>query len=83
LKHKTPENPDAVLTFLKSQGFSKTQIKSIINRIPQLLSAMHESRLRPKIQFFKEKGLSESDVVGLIVAKPNILTTSLEKRLKP
>ncbi|XP_058079884.1 transcription termination factor MTERF8, chloroplastic-like [Magnolia sinica] len=83
LKHKTPKNPDAVLTFLKSQGFSKTHIKSIINRIPQLLSAMPESSLRPKIQFFKEKGLSESDVVGLIVAKPNILTASLEKRLKP
>ncbi|XP_058079881.1 uncharacterized protein LOC131228069 [Magnolia sinica] len=79
----TPKNPDSVLTFFKSHGFSESHIKSIINRIPQLLFAIPESSLSPKIQFFIEKGLSESDIVGLIVSNPYILICSLERRIKP
>ncbi|XP_058079030.1 uncharacterized protein LOC131227276 isoform X2 [Magnolia sinica] len=83
LRHKTPKNPDAVLTFFKSHGFSKTHIKSIISTAPQLLVFTVESRLTPKIQFFKEKALSEADIVSLIIKDPAILTASLEKRIKP
>ncbi|XP_058111348.1 calcium-binding protein CML37-like [Magnolia sinica] len=76
LKH-TPKNPDSVLTFFKSHGFSKTHIKSLIATTPKLFSANPESISRPKIQNFKDKGLSESDVVALIVSNPHSLTPSL------
>ncbi|XP_058079883.1 transcription termination factor MTERF9, chloroplastic-like [Magnolia sinica] len=82
LKH-TPKNPDSVLTFFKSHGFSESHIKIIINRIPRLLFAIPKSSLSPKIQFFIEKGLSESDIVGLIVSNPYILNFSLERCIKP
>ncbi|XP_058079880.1 uncharacterized protein LOC131228068 isoform X2 [Magnolia sinica] len=80
---RTPKNPDSVLNFFKSHGFSESHIKSMINRIPQLRFATPKSSLNPKIQFFIEKGLSESDIVGLIVSNPYILTSSLERCIKP
>ncbi|XP_058079878.1 transcription termination factor MTERF9, chloroplastic-like isoform X1 [Magnolia sinica] len=83
MRKRTPKSPDSVLTFFKSHGFSEAHIKSIINRILQLLFAIPKSSLSPKIQFFREKGLSESDIVGLIVSNPYILASSLERRIKP
>ncbi|XP_058079159.1 transcription termination factor MTERF5, chloroplastic-like isoform X2 [Magnolia sinica] len=80
--HRTPKDPDSILKFLKSYGFPKTHIESIITNAPQLLFTT-ESSLRPKIQFFKEKGLSESDIVSIIISDPAILTASLENRIKP
>ncbi|KAL5994943.1 hypothetical protein ACLOJK_025000 [Asimina triloba] len=83
LKHKTPRNPDSVISFFKSHGFSQPHIKSIITKTPQLLFCDPETTLGPKISFFREKGLSETDVVGLVVSNPCLLHTSIEKCMKP
>ncbi|KAL5987738.1 hypothetical protein ACLOJK_035490 [Asimina triloba] len=83
LKQKI-KNPDLIPTFLKSHGFSTTQIKSIIDRRPCLLYyAFPESTLAPKIQFFKENGFSDSDVMVLMVKNPHLFSRSLERSIKP
>ncbi|KAL5980593.1 hypothetical protein ACLOJK_028501 [Asimina triloba] len=77
-----PRNSDSVLTFLKSNGFSDTHIKSMVTQVPRLLGFDAESNLRPKIQFFKD-GLPDSDVVEFIALRPSILRYSLERNIKP
>ncbi|KAL5994950.1 hypothetical protein ACLOJK_025007 [Asimina triloba] len=84
LKNRKPRNPDSVLSFFKSHGFSETHIKSIIDRSPELLScASPESTLLPKVQFLKERGISESDLADLMVSNPSFFTRSLEGHIKP
>ncbi|KAL5994949.1 hypothetical protein ACLOJK_025006 [Asimina triloba] len=83
-KGRNPKNPDSVLAFFKSHGFSETHIKSIMDRLPCFLfSPSPESSLRPKFQFFKDKGISGSVLVDLMVSNPGFFTCSLERHIKP
>ncbi|EOY06468.1 hypothetical protein QUC31_016256 [Theobroma cacao] len=80
---RTPENPDSVIAFFKKQGFSKTQITTVIKKRPQVLICKVEKTLLPKIEFFRFKGVSSSDLVRIFTAYSTILVTSLEKQIIP
>ncbi|KAL4283510.1 hypothetical protein GQ457_16G029510 [Hibiscus cannabinus] len=80
---ETPNQPDSVIAFFKSHGFSKPQIAAIIGKTPRLLSASVEKTLLPKITFFNSKGISTSDLTKLLSRNPSILKISLEKKIVP
>eukprot|EP00257_Ricinus_communis_P020206 XP_015579384.1 transcription termination factor MTERF8, chloroplastic [Ricinus communis] len=83
LRFKTPHKPDSTLAFLKSHGFSKTQITKVIHTRPAVLSSDPERTLLPKIQFFHSKGFSGPDIAKILSACPEILHTSIENQLIP
>ncbi|KAE8717374.1 Mitochondrial transcription termination factor family protein, putative isoform 1 [Hibiscus syriacus] len=80
---ETPSQPDSVIAFLKDREFSKTQIATIIGKMPRILSSSVEKTLLPKITFFNSKGISSSDITKLFVKNPHILRISLEKKIVP
>ncbi|KDP26011.1 hypothetical protein JCGZ_21044 [Jatropha curcas] len=83
LNFKTPDRPDSVLAFLKSHGFSNTQITTLICRRPSVLLADPEKTLLPKIQFFHSKGFEMPKIAQILSVCPDILHSSLRNQIIP
>ncbi|KAK8555996.1 hypothetical protein V6N13_070067 [Hibiscus sabdariffa] len=80
---ETPNQPDSVIAFLKSHGFSKPQIATLVRKMPRILSSSVEKTLLPRITFFNSKGISSSDLTKLLSRDPSIFKISLEKKIIP
>ncbi|XP_058758389.1 uncharacterized protein LOC131631621 [Vicia villosa] len=78
---ETPEKPNSVITFFKTQGFSDDQIQSIIRRNPQLILSNPIKTILPKLQFLASKGASPTDIVATVTGSPYFLTSSSLKRI--
>ncbi|XP_058722920.1 uncharacterized protein LOC131594708 [Vicia villosa] len=76
---ETPEKPNSVITFFKTQGFSDDQIQSIIRRSPKLILSNPIKTILPKLQFLASKGASPTDIVATITRSPQFLTSSLKR----
>lgn len=70
---KSPEKPDAVLRFLKHQGFSEADIKTLVLWYPPLLSSSPETILEPNLRALRNIGLSSSTLTQIILASPSAL----------
>ncbi|CAJ2662089.1 unnamed protein product [Trifolium pratense] len=80
---KTAQNPDSVLNVFRNHGFSDSQLRHMIAKLPELLSCNPSKRVLPKFQFFLSKGASNSDIVNLISQNPRILSPSLNNHIVP
>ncbi|KAG6471880.1 transcription termination factor MTERF6, chloroplastic/mitochondrial-like isoform X1 [Zingiber officinale] len=80
---RSTENPDAVLSFFRSQGIDGANLRKIISIRPSFLCWNVESNLTPKFQFFRDLGLSESDLVAVIMKNPSIISFSIQHTLLP
>ncbi|RWR79676.1 Mitochodrial transcription termination factor-related [Cinnamomum micranthum f. kanehirae] len=80
---KTTENPDSVLSLLKSHGLSKTHISKLISKHPQVLSANPDKTLQPKIKFFNDLGFSGAALAVLLSSDPTVLYANLKNRIIP
>ncbi|XVF82929.1 hypothetical protein PTKIN_Ptkin16aG0090900 [Pterospermum kingtungense] len=80
---QTPEKPDSVISFFKDHGFSETQIRTIIKRLPELLVYNPEKILLPKLQFFYGIGVSRSKLASILSSNPFVLKCSLHNRIVP
>lgn len=83
IKLKSPENPNSILNFLKSRGFTNTQIANLVTKCPILIASNWDKTIKPKFYYLQSAGYSSSDLASLISSIPHILTASLENRLKP
>ncbi|KAL5708816.1 hypothetical protein ACHQM5_019573 [Ranunculus cassubicifolius] len=75
--------PDSVLTLLKNNGFSDSQISKIIAQRPKILVASVDKTLKPKFDFFNSKGLSGPDLAKVLSREGTVLLSSLEKTIIP
>ncbi|KAK2448806.1 transcription termination factor MTERF15, mitochondrial [Trifolium repens] len=80
---KTSKNPESVLNFFTTHGFTDSDIHNIIKREPWLLSCDTQKRLLPKFQFLLSKGASNSDIVRMVVGNPRFMKSSLNNRVIP
>uniref|UniRef100_A0A2P2NYT3 Uncharacterized protein LOC8278951 n=1 Tax=Rhizophora mucronata TaxID=61149 RepID=A0A2P2NYT3_RHIMU len=83
LHYDNPDKPNAVIAFLKSHGFSESQIRKIVKRAPLLLQSNPEKTLLPKLEFFYSKGVSKLDLAIIFSGYGSVLTRSLEKQIIP
>ncbi|XP_038680304.1 transcription termination factor MTERF8, chloroplastic-like isoform X2 [Tripterygium wilfordii] len=83
LNEKKLKKPDSVLDFLKSRGFSSTQIAKLIEKRPALLHCNVEGNLKPKVDFLVQNGFKDTLLPQLIVANPTILLRALDSHIKP
>ncbi|XP_009361991.2 uncharacterized protein LOC103952168 [Pyrus x bretschneideri] len=83
VKLRSPERADSVLSFLRSHGFSATQISKLIRSRPQLLMGYPEKTLSPKLEFFMSVGISREELAKTIASVPGLLDVNLQKRIKP
>ncbi|KAH7536953.1 hypothetical protein FEM48_Zijuj03G0040800 [Ziziphus jujuba var. spinosa] len=77
------QNPQSVLSFLKSYKFDDTHIAKLISQRPSLLQSKILTNLSPKFQFLVENGFSGELLPKLIVSNSRILYRSLDSKIKP
>ncbi|XP_074570723.1 transcription termination factor MTERF8, chloroplastic-like [Curcuma longa] len=80
---RSTEKPDAVLGFLRSQGFDGANLRKIISWRPRVLGWDVEANLVPKFKFLRDMGLSESDVIDVLLRHPIIMALNLQNTLLP
>ncbi|XVF82940.1 hypothetical protein PTKIN_Ptkin16aG0092000 [Pterospermum kingtungense] len=80
---QAPEKPDSVISFFEDHGFSQTQIRTLIKRIPELLTYDPQKNLLPKFQFFYGKGVSRPKLASILSSSPSLLQSSLDNRIIP
>ncbi|OMO76009.1 Mitochodrial transcription termination factor-related protein [Corchorus olitorius] len=79
---KTLEKPDSVISFFEDKGFSKSQIKTLVTKRPQILE-LDVKNLSPKWDFFLSRGFSSSDLAKHLTKYPTCLARSLDKKIVP
>ncbi|ESQ29208.1 hypothetical protein EUTSA_v10023868mg [Eutrema salsugineum] len=72
-------DPDSVLKLLKINGFTDSQISTIITVYPLLLIADAEESLGPKLQFLQSRGASSSELTEILSTVPKILGIKKDK----
>ncbi|KAF5732686.1 hypothetical protein HS088_TW17G00216 [Tripterygium wilfordii] len=77
---ETTEKPDAVLEFLRDQGFTIAQISRFVKLSPRLLVANPKKTLLPKIEFFRSVGILGDDLVDVTW---RIMWLSLKNQIIP
>ncbi|URE49654.1 mTERF family protein [Musa troglodytarum] len=80
---RSTEKPDAVVNFMRSQGFDGAGIRKVISLRPIYLCCNVEKNLAPKFQFLRDLGLSESDIVDAILKNNAILRHDLHRSFVP
>ncbi|XP_010534259.1 PREDICTED: transcription termination factor MTEF1, chloroplastic-like [Tarenaya hassleriana] len=80
---QSSNKPNLVLKFLKDNGFSESQIKSVVSRWPRILVSDPEKTLRPKMDFLFSKGISKPEFLRIVSEEPRVLNRSVEKHLIP
>ncbi|CAL9180437.1 unnamed protein product [Musa hybrid cultivar] len=80
---RSTEKPDAVLNFMRSQGFDGAGIRKVISWKPNYLCYNVEKNLAPKFQFLRDLGLSESDIVDAILKNHGILLFNVQRSIVP
>ncbi|KAJ4956511.1 hypothetical protein NE237_013294 [Protea cynaroides] len=76
LQLKSPQNPDAVLEFLRSVSLSESQLSAAINRRPIILIAGVKSSLLPKVKLFESLGASGKELADLVTPPPTAWATA-------
>ncbi|RWW55156.1 hypothetical protein BHE74_00038221 [Ensete ventricosum] len=80
---RSTERPDAVLNFMRSQGFDGAGIRKVITFKPNYLCSNVDKTLAPKFQFLRDLGLSESDIIDVILMNHAILLLDVRRSIVP
>ncbi|XP_008809526.2 transcription termination factor MTERF6, chloroplastic/mitochondrial-like [Phoenix dactylifera] len=80
---KSPEQPDSVLDFFKSQGFDDADIKKLVSLNPRWLGLDVEETLAPKFRAFRDLGFSHSDIIHLVLSNPSVLNLRFQQNILP
>ncbi|KAL1065762.1 hypothetical protein V6Z11_D12G018500 [Gossypium hirsutum] len=83
LHFETSKQPDTVISFLEKHGFSKAQIRNIIQRWPESLLCNPEKNLLPKLQFFYSRRISRFQLLRILAVNPSVFRTSLDNSIIP
>ncbi|WOL08661.1 transcription termination factor MTERF15, mitochondrial-like [Canna indica] len=75
---KTTKKPDAVLDFLRSQGFNRSHFKKIVPMYPKCLCWTVEKTLAPKFRTLRSRGFSESELFDIILSYPFIINCGIK-----
>ncbi|KAL3508068.1 hypothetical protein ACH5RR_033450 [Cinchona calisaya] len=79
---ETPDRPDSVLAVFRKQGFTDSEVSSIISGYPKVLLCRPQKTLLPKIEFFQSVGFSNADISKLLSFR-GLIARSLETQIIP
>uniref|UniRef100_A0A1D1XE47 mTERF domain-containing protein 1, mitochondrial n=2 Tax=Anthurium amnicola TaxID=1678845 RepID=A0A1D1XE47_9ARAE len=80
---RTPEKPDAVLSFLRSKGFDDDQIRKTVSARPQVLCADVERTLEPRFRALEELGFGGPALSELINRNSRFLCLRQDRVILP
>ncbi|XP_078162825.1 transcription termination factor MTERF15, mitochondrial-like [Carex rostrata] len=78
---KSPNNPDAVLRFLREIGVNESDIKTAVSRESRILCSHVENNMRPNIAKLQELGFSIEDISGFIASNPYIFRANFVQKI--
>jgi mTERF domain-containing protein, mitochondrial len=78
---KSPDNPDAVLGFLRQAGISESNIQTAVSREPRILCSSVENSWRPAVAKLQEIGLSIEDISSIISDNPSMFRLNIVPKL--
>ncbi|XP_078156686.1 transcription termination factor MTERF8, chloroplastic-like [Carex rostrata] len=78
---KSPDNPDAVLRFLRETGVNEVDIRTAVLRDPPLLCCRVDNSLRPNIEKLQELGFSKEDISAIIARTRSLLVINMVEKL--
>jgi mTERF domain-containing protein, mitochondrial len=78
---KSPDNPDAVLRFLRQAGICESTIRAAVSREPRILCSSVEKNLRPDLAKLQEIGLSIKDISGIIARTPIVFAFNIVPKI--
>ncbi|KAI4295382.1 hypothetical protein L6164_035433 [Bauhinia variegata] len=80
---ESSEKPDSVLELFRNCGFSDSQLRGIIGKVPSLLRSNPIKTIWPKLEFLLSKGASCSQLVEIVTRSPRYLKRSLADHIIP
>ncbi|XP_071723080.1 uncharacterized protein [Rutidosis leptorrhynchoides] len=80
---KSSRKPDSAIVSLQKNGFSKTQITTLIRKYPRVLMCKSDKTLLPKLEFLRSKGFTDDKLTKTVTGWPRIFRYSLEKQIIP
>lgn len=80
---RSTDKADLVLQLLRANGFTKTQITTIISNVPHLILADPKKTLQHKIAYFESLGIAGPELRNIMCVHTGILKVSLKKRILP
>ncbi|XP_057976233.1 transcription termination factor MTERF5, chloroplastic-like [Malania oleifera] len=83
IDEKSSKKHESIVVFLKSHGFSDTQIGKLITKRPNILQSRLDKNMKPKIQYLISNGLVGSILTEIIVSNPVILRRNLISHIRP
>ncbi|KAG6605716.1 Transcription termination factor MTERF15, mitochondrial, partial [Cucurbita argyrosperma subsp. sororia] len=84
VKFKTPKNPDIVLSLLRTQGFTKSQISKIVKQFPRLLFFLTLIELFcPNLNFCIPLGSPNEKVIKCLKRSPRAFRQVFPDKIAP
>eukprot|EP01018_Ginkgo_biloba_P026042 Gb_00751 [translate_table: standard] len=80
---KSTRKPEQVLGLFKQNGFTDAQIRDMVSRRPDILTASVEKTLQPKLKVFEGLGIVGNQLASFISRDPMLLKVSLKRKLVP
>ncbi|KAK2441510.1 transcription termination factor MTERF15, mitochondrial [Trifolium repens] len=77
------DGPNAVIQLFRNNGFSDSQLSTLVKRHPFVLLSNPEKTLLPKLKFLQSFGVSITDLPKILIRNPGFLKLSVEKTLIP
>ncbi|XP_026412050.1 transcription termination factor MTERF8, chloroplastic-like isoform X1 [Papaver somniferum] len=83
LQFEPTSNPNSVLTFLESYGFSKTHITKLITKNPVILLSDPHKTLKPRFDYLLSRDITAIELANVLSTNPLILNRSIERHFIP
>ncbi|XP_026444691.1 transcription termination factor MTERF8, chloroplastic-like [Papaver somniferum] len=83
LQFEPISNPNSVLTFLESHGFSKTHITKLITKNPVILLSDPHKTLKPRFDYLLSRDITAIELANVLSTNPRILNRSIERHFIP
>ncbi|KAM7479587.1 hypothetical protein LguiA_027800 [Lonicera macranthoides] len=72
-----------VLSLFKTYGFTDTEISTLVNKRPVILSYHPQKTLKPKLDFFKSIGVSPKVLENILTLDPFVVKRNLGNQIIP
>ncbi|XP_047979206.1 uncharacterized protein LOC125221122 [Salvia hispanica] len=82
-RFRSPERADSILTFLKQNSFSTTQLQRLVRSDPRILTASAEAAVKLKISIFRDFGFPPEETAKIMSSNNAIIHSSAEKKIIP
>ncbi|EPS70655.1 hypothetical protein M569_04106, partial [Genlisea aurea] len=76
---RNADESESLLSFLRGNGFSNSQLQELLKSRPKVLTSNLETNVKPKVEYFRDLCISNEELVDVILNDPWVLRHSLNR----